>query len=436
MTRREIPGADFIQGDMPLHSLCISLGWRLTILTGILIRTRSKEFHMRSLNLKILSVGVLLFLAILACGPVTTLTPTPTASPVPATLTPSPVPPTATPTVLSLSVASSPAIHFLDMLDVNNGWALNDSNVMRTIDGGGTWYNATPVGVSSTSTTFFFMNNTTGWVLLPGSDPTSGTLYHTTDGGTNWTSNLVPFSDGSMQFIDPNNGWILVGLGGGMSHEAVAVFRTSDGGATWSQVFTDDPTAPVTSDSLPFVGDKTGLTALDATHAWVTGAEPVSDFIYFYTTQDGGQTWSAQNPSLPAGYAGAMTNAFPPSFFSATEGVLPVGVYADTSATILYLSHDGGQTWAASLPVAISGHVSLISQMDFFVWDGGSTLYASQNAGTSWTPVTTNVNIKDTLVSFQFVNATTGWAVTGDASNHYSLYKTTDGGATWNLLIP
>ena len=41
-----------------------------------------------------------------------------------------------------------------------------------------------------------------------------------------------------------------------------------------------------------------------------------------------------------------------------------------------------------------------------------------------------------TLVSFQFVDPTTGWAVTSDASSHYTLYKTTDGGATWNVLIP
>jgi photosystem II stability/assembly factor-like uncharacterized protein len=39
-------------------------------------------------------------------------------------------------------------------------------------------------------------------------------------------------------------------------------------------------------------------------------------------------------------------------------------------------------------------------------------------------------------MTFQFVNATTGWALTGDASNHHSLYKTSDGGSTWNILVP
>ena len=40
------------------------------------------------------------------------------------------------------------------------------------------------------------------------------------------------------------------------------------------------------------------------------------------------------------------------------------------------------------------------------------------------------------MVSMQFVNATTGWALTSDANSHRMLYKTVDGGATWTVLIP
>ena len=395
------------------------------------------------LKLKILPGGLALLLALVACSPVTAIAPIPTtvvatdtSMPAPATPTPLPVMPTIAPTISQLSIANSPAIQSLDMLDLNNGWALNTSNeVLRTTDGGSTWYNATPTGASSMPGSSFFLNNEIGWIVLSGADPTSGTLYRTTDGGNTWISNAVPFGGGSMQFIDPTAGWVLVGLGAGMSHEAVAVFRTSDGGSTWSQVFIDDPTATGTTDTLPFAGDKTGLTALDANHAWVTGAEPVSDFIYIYATQDGGKTWSGQNPDLPPSYVGAMTNAYPPDFFGANEAVLPVGVYANTSATILYISHNSGQTWAASQPVPINGHSSLVSPLDFFIWDGGATLYASHDGGTSWSTVTTNVNIASDLVSFQFVDPTTGWAVTSDANNHHKLYKSTDGGATWNVLI-
>jgi photosystem II stability/assembly factor-like uncharacterized protein len=70
------------------------------------------------------------------------------------------------------------------------------------------------------------------------------------------------------------------------------------------------------------------------------------------------------------------------------------------------------------------------------VWDGGAALSASHDGGNSWSSISPDVNLKDTLVSIQFVNANTGWVLTSDASSHHRLYQTTDGGATWNILIP
>jgi photosystem II stability/assembly factor-like uncharacterized protein len=47
-----------------------------------------------------------------------------------------------------------------------------------------------------------------------------------------------------------------------------------------------------------------------------------------------------------------------------------------------------------------------------------------------------NINIQGTISSMEFVNANTGWVITSDSSNHKSLYKTIDGGKTWNILNP
>jgi len=273
-------------------------------------------------------------------------------------------------------------------------------------------------------------------VTIAGTDLTSGTLYRTTDGGITWNSTAIPFGEASLYFTDASDGWALVSLGAAMSHEAVAVFRTADGGTTWKQVFTNDPTVTGSSDSLPFVGDKNGIVALDGMHAWVTGAQPSSDFIYIYASLDGGASWSQPAIDMPAGYAGAMTNAFLPRFFGGTNGILPVGMYSNTPGMVFYLSKDGGLTWKPSTPVVLNGNYSIASAVDFYVWDGGPVLSFSHNAGSTWSTVAPNLNLKDNLVSFQFINATTGWAVAGDASNHYSLYKTKDGGTTWLTIIP
>jgi photosystem II stability/assembly factor-like uncharacterized protein len=86
--------------------------------------------------------------------------------------------------------------------------------------------------------------------------------------------------------------------------------------------------------------------------------------------------------------------------------------------------------------VALNGKYSIASKVDFFLWDGGPVLSISHDAGTTWSTVAPNINIMDTLMSFQFIDASTGWALTGDASNHTALYKTIDGGSTWLPLIP
>lgn len=399
---------------------------------------------MVSIRYKILAGGLAVLLAALACSLGSTSTPVipavPTIPSIPAvpvaTATATAVPATTAPASSSLPVAASPSIQLLDMLDVNNGWALTDTAVIRTTDGGSSWLMASPSGLSGSPSSAFFLDASTAWLAVMGADPTTGTLFHTTDGGASWSSAAVPFGGGSLKFTDPLHGWELVGLSAGMSHEAVAVYRTSDGGTTWTRAIIDDPSVSGYSDSLPLVGDKNGISALDAAHAWVTGTQPSDDFIYVYATQDGGTSWIHQNFSIPSGYSPAQTSANLPVFFGSNQAVLPVMLFSNNNASVFYVSQDGGQTWTATTPVAQGGFLAVASASDFFVWDGGTSLNASQDAGANWTTITPNVKLKDNLVSFQFVNATTGWALTSDANSHHILYKTTDGGATWTILIP
>ncbi|MGA2112827.1 MAG: hypothetical protein ABSG98_11880 [Anaerolineales bacterium] len=387
---------------------------------------------MRFLNNRLMAGLATIVLLVQACGLARGVAPTPTAAIVTAAVI------TTTPTP-SRPAAVSPQIDSFHMLDPNNGWAISDTEVLRTSDGGTTWYNVTPPGVSRLgfSTASFYLAANIAWVVVPRADSTSGgKLCRTTDGGATWASVSVPFGRGSIQFLDTSNGWDLVELSGAMSHEAVAVFTTGDGGNTWSRVFIDDPTVTGSSDTLPLAGDKNGIAALDANHAWVPGAQPSPNFVYLYMSQDGGHTWTHQNVAIPNGYAEGMTSVSPPTFFGSTAGVLPVQLMANNSGVVFYNSRDAGQTWTASQPVAQRGDASVASMADFFVWDGGPDLNVSHDSGSTWTEVTPNINVHDTLASFQFVDANTGWALTEDANSHHSLYKTTDGGATWTALIP
>jgi hypothetical protein len=96
---------------------------------------------MVSIRYKIQAGGAAVLLAALACGTGSMSTPiVPTIPAIPAaTAAATAVPATAAPASSSLAVAASPSIQSLDMLDVNNGWAVTDTGVVRTTVGGATW---------------------------------------------------------------------------------------------------------------------------------------------------------------------------------------------------------------------------------------------------------------------------------------------------------
>jgi hypothetical protein len=124
------------------------------------------------------------------------VTPTPT-------FTPSP---TATPTSLhstrTQQVVVSPNIRKLFMMDSSNGWAIGNPYVLRTSDGGTTWYNVSMPNVQSVVNGFFRDANK-GWIIATTFTDIERTyLFHTADGGTTWTHYDVPFSDSYIQFLD------------------------------------------------------------------------------------------------------------------------------------------------------------------------------------------------------------------------------------------
>jgi len=348
--------------------------------------------------------------------------------------------PAAIPTIdLSyLPVVAIPSMAGFEMLDAHNGWGVTDTSLLRTVDGGVTWVNITPPGVTSLgySSSVFFFDPSKGWVVVAAPDYVNGTLYCTTDGGINWTSGSVPFGGGQFSFIDANTGFVLVGRGVAAGSSAVDVYDTSDGGATWNPVYIMQPGGDNTINSLPFGGQKSGITFLDNQHGWVGGNIPMDGYVYLYASSDGGHTWVKQNVSLPAGYQTSMTEALPVKFVNGKDGILPVSLLKDSSMLDFFITHDSGLTWSTTTPVSGNNRYSIISLEDILVWDGGTYLHLTHDGGLSWNTITTNVNVSDTLMKFDFVDALTGWMLTGDANNHHTFYKTVDGGATWNNLIP
>jgi photosystem II stability/assembly factor-like uncharacterized protein len=357
--------------------------------------------------------------------------PPPTITPVPPTLTP--LPPTLTPTP---GPPISPSnLRSLHMIDSSNGWALSDLYVLRTTDGGATWYNvlfeSLPVGG-------FFASPTKAWVISNYADASVGSLFRTTNGGLNWTKYDVPFNSGYIQFLDDNNGFVLYGEPSGMQKQAVSLYQTTDGGATWTLKYNNAPDIPNPGTSLPFAGHKYGMTFRDTTTGWVGGDYPTNGYVYLYKTTNSGVTWSQVSLPLPAGYQSAFITTTAPKFFSANDAILPVWMTlgAGMKDLFLYITHNGGATWTASPAFARNAeHTDVISMTNTISWDWTNIFHATGNSGNSWTTVTPNVHFGDEFRELDFVSATTGWVRLQLADGHTALYRTTDGGSTWTMLF-
>jgi photosystem II stability/assembly factor-like uncharacterized protein len=351
----------------------------------------------------------------------------PTITPVPPTITITPPPTTGT-------VVPSPRIHKLYMLDASNGWAIGDGYLLRTTNGGTTWYNVLP---EDAPTSGYFPTPIKGWAISGFSDVSTGSLYRTTNGGQNWTRYDVPFNNGYIQFLDDNTGYVLQITGAAMNKQSVVLFKTTDGGATWVQNYNNDPTTPGASNSLPLGGHKNGMTFSNATTGWVGGDVPMNGSVYLYKTSDSGVTWTKQSMPIPPGYENAYINTTAPKFFGANDAVLPVWMTLDVGMRdlFIYSTHNGGATWTRSSAfVRQAANTDFISLINGITWDTTGMFHVTNNAGTNWSNITPNINFGDDMPAMDFVSTTTGWLIRNQVNGSTPLYRTSDGGATWTLI--
>ena len=389
----------------------------------------------------------MLLIALLAgaCQPTPTATPpTPTLTSRPPTLTPlstTALRPTLTSTFTQTPTPAGELFYLtaLDMVSLSVGWALTPTTVLRTTDGGATWVDVTPEDWddSMVPTSGFFHNAEQAW--LAQTDPVDferGMLYSTGDGGASWEAVEVPFGAGMMSFIDNQNGWLMAGLGAGAGSQAIAIFATHDGGATWSEVYRRDTSEPEPPGEIPLSGMKQGITFRDLQHGWVTGSVPADDFVYLYATEDGGLSFQQRDIPLPPGMTTAMFSLAAPVFYNATQGVLPVNLFTpELSATVLYTTVDGGETWNPTTLVPVIGRFSMPTATDFMVWDG-NIFYRSADGGQTWQEITPDVNLDGMVSTLDFVDAENGWVTWMDGDGNAGLMHTSDGGATWVELVP
>lgn len=275
----------------------------------------------------------------------------------------------------------------LTFTNVNNGWALDNNSIWHTTDGGSNWIKQVgnlPGNIKKIS----MYDNLIGWVCGLG-----GTIYKTTDGGKNW----VPKNRGvsrslyCVDFIDCNNGWAVGDSG--------TIVGTTNSGKIWQ------------IQNSGIISNLRGVDFIDKNTGWAVGEG------YVLYTSNGGQNWIKKNEYLGM-------------YFTKIQFVNDkVGWIVGKKGTVLKTSN-GGNTWD-KLDVGTTNDFWCAYFFDELNgWVGGQfgIVSSTTNGGKNWD--NKNVGIYK-INNIQFVDKFTGWLTNGDGTE---IYKTIDGGNNWELI--
>ena len=279
--------------------------------------------------------------------------------------------------------------------------AVNTTVLFATGDGGRTWAESAPLRTASQVGLLSFADARHGWLLLTegaamGQNPVQ--VYRTSDGGRHWSlaassppwnsdgGTGIPIACGKTGITFPTMtvGWLTSDCTATLP-EALLVSR--DGGVTWAVQALPVP--------LGRNGASAELSGPEFTHG--IGFLTVGQYDSMPTllvTADLGQTW--RPVPLPAG-VGPYPQVM---FFSPADGVLVAAGSQGSLGDVFYTTSDGGQTWTAVRQGAhftqLGVTIDFVSQRTGFAWILGTDtqgpspppMYETTNSGRTWTSFT------------------------------------------------
>ncbi len=313
-----------------------------------------------------------------------------------------------------------------------------NGRVYKSTNGGSTW-NYSELGSSSNFMALHFFDDNRGFVAGE-----SGNLFSTSDGGTTWSKiDIGSYRDiFHIEFVNDTLGFI--GARG-------QIFRTEDGGTNWTQA---DISSSRYFRTITFSNENDGYAI--GSPEYSTGYASITHDLF--RTNDGGLTWTEENPKfsgliytsgkfsaanhISMGSDGSYNVSFDggatfsePAF---RENLTEIASY-DRQTFLAYnllgdilLTKNGGETWdTVPAPETSTGLVLrsmyFLDKETIFVSADSETFYKSTDSGQNWQTVNLGLNTKFRAIDFSDKN--NGYAVGSG-----NIYRTIDGADTWNMV--
>lgn len=273
----------------------------------------------------------------------------------------------------------------------------DETRVYRSNDGGKTWSPSAAIGndvVGNVAGTFF----QTGKI---GHAITSfGRVLKTVNGGTSWEKKYENISSypQDITFTSKLVGFI---VGGGW------LMRTDNGGDTWG--------------TYKNIDDAIRIQFISVDVGYILGVNK-----HLYKTMNGGTDWTTADLED----VGDSENFFEFSFNNEQHGFIGSLHFRN------FYTKDGGTNWSAFEPIVTDFHwIQAVDDSILYAIGGNDVnslggahpgkIYRSKDNGDNWRPV----GNLTTAMWFDFVTHKIGYAVQGK-----DVYKTIDGGDTWNKV--
>jgi photosystem II stability/assembly factor-like uncharacterized protein len=290
-----------------------------------------------------------------------------------------------------------------------------------------------------------FVDEHHGWLLIEyAATPMVRVMYSTSDGGVHWTATsaasglglgdmTVGCSENGIMFNGLKRGWLAwncsSGYGDRQATNGPVIAFTEDGGRTWAPLSLPGyPAGGICTATTPIFSNDHGMLEVSCLGEAQAGA-----WAAVYRTADSGGTWTAH--VLPIRTAVDMLDGNTAFYFEHSG-----------NANTLYRTTDGAVTWSTIASGIFSdstiGSFLFIDRLNGFAnvsnspvpwWthDGGKTWVTDagrRQVGNVVCTLPSDRNTSAATVSVKMVSATIGWAS--------GAQRTTDSGASWVSTKP